>query len=79
MVEQMCLLDHGELIHGDLSAFNILNYKEKPVLIDFSQSTITKTPNSEELLKRDIHNVVTFFRKHGVKADEEEVLEQIRN
>jgi len=65
------------LIHGDLSSFNILNYNEKPVIIDFSQATLVKTPNSEELLERDVKNVLHFFKKVGIKAKFEEVLKKI--
>ncbi|MDP3698290.1 MAG: serine protein kinase RIO [Nanoarchaeota archaeon] len=70
------LYDEG-LIHGDLSPFNILNYHEKPYFIDFSQATLVKTPNSEELLKRDIHNIVRFFSKLGVRENEEQLLNKI--
>tara|TARA_Y100000310_G_scaffold328595_1_gene396965 strand:- start:361 stop:1059 length:699 start_codon:yes stop_codon:yes gene_type:complete len=66
------------LIHGDLSAFNILNHEEKPYLIDFSQSTLIKTPNSEELLERDIKNILQFFKKLKINRDAIEVLEQIK-
>ena len=66
------------LIHGDLSAFNILNLDEKPVLIDFSQSTLIKTPNAEELLERDMKNVLQFFNKLGVKEDFDKVMERIK-
>jgi serine/threonine-protein kinase RIO1 len=34
-------------------------------------------PNSIEYLKRDIKNVCLFFRKHGLKVDEEAVLKKI--
>lgn len=78
IIEQMKKLYRGGLIHGDLSAFNILNYNETPVLIDFSQSTVVKTPNSQELLERDIKNVLQFFRKLGVKREAEDVLLQIK-
>ncbi|MEW5896630.1 MAG: RIO1 family regulatory kinase/ATPase [Nanoarchaeota archaeon] len=64
------LYDNG-LIHGDLSSFNILNYKEKPFLIDFSQATLVKTPNSGELLERDLKNVLSYFNKLGVNASVE--------
>ena len=70
------LYDEG-LIHGDLSPFNILNYKEKPYFIDFSQATLVKTPNSEELLKRDTHNIVQFFAKLGIKENETDILNKI--
>lgn len=72
IIKQMKKLYQEGLIHGDLSAFNILNYHEKPYLIDFSQSTIIKTPNSKELLKRDIKNVINFFKKLGLNPNEEE-------
>ena len=76
-IKQMKKLYKTGLIHGDLSSFNILNYKEKPVLIDFSQSTLIKTPNSEELLIRDIKNICYFFKKLGIKANEENLLKEI--
>ncbi len=77
IITQMRTLYKAGLIHGDLSAFNILNYKEKPYLIDFSQGTVITTPNCKELLQRDVKNMVSFFRRLGVKYDEEEVLKRI--
>lgn len=77
VIEQIEKLYNQELIHGDLSPFNILNYQEKPYFIDFSQATLVKTPNSEELLQRDIKNIVQFFSKLGVKANETEILNKI--
>jgi len=65
------------LVHGDLSAFNILNFNDKPVLIDFSQATITKNYQAEELLKRDIKNIVQFFNKLGVKVDLEQTFKKV--
>ncbi len=77
VVTDMKRLYKGGLVHGDLSSFNILNNDEKPVLIDFSQATLLKTPNAEELLKRDIKNVLQFFKKLGVEADKEEIYKKI--
>jgi RIO kinase 1 len=78
IVKEMRKLYKVGLVHGDLSAFNILNYNDKPVLIDFSQSTLVKTPNSEELLVRDVKNVIQFFKKLGIKAEIEEIVEKIK-
>ncbi len=64
-------------VHGDLSKFNILDLNGEPVFIDFSQATTLKNPNAEAWLKRDIKNVCDFFRKLGVKAEEEKTLKQI--
>jgi len=62
------------LVHADLSHFNILNLKEEPVFIDFSQCTLIRNPRSEEFLIRDIKNICNFFRKIGFKSDEEKTL-----
>ena len=35
IIKNLILLYKKNMTHGDLSAFNILNYNEKPVLIDF--------------------------------------------
>jgi len=77
ILEDMKKLYGQGLIHGDLSPFNILNHKEKPYFIDFSQATLVKTPNSEDLLKRDIHNIAQFFSKLGIKENEQEILYKI--
>jgi len=65
------------LIHADLSPFNILNFKEKPVFIDFSQTMPVKTSRSLEYLLRDIKNIVTFFKKLKIEVDKEEILNKI--
>ncbi|HYD03467.1 MAG TPA: RIO1 family regulatory kinase/ATPase [Alphaproteobacteria bacterium] len=62
------------LIHGDLSPFNILNHEEEPVFIDFSQATMTTADNAKELLKRDLHNISVYFRKHFQISEEDELV-----
>ena len=59
----------ARLVHSDLSAFNILNHNEKPVFIDFSQSSTIESSRADEYLERDIRNVCSFFRKLGLKLD----------
>jgi len=66
------------LIHGDLSAFNILNSNGEPVIIDVSQAIPLNTQNADDLLKRDCKNVCSYFRKLGLKLDENELYVQIR-
>ena len=65
------------LVHADLSAFNILNYNEKPVFIDFSQCTTLESSRAKEFLERDIRNICNFFKKIGLNADETKVKERI--
>lgn len=76
-VQNMRKLNKAGLVHADLSEYNILNHYEEPVLIDFSHSTLLKTPNADELLKRDIKNVCRYFRKLGLKVTEEAIKKKI--
>ena len=77
IVENIKNLYKAGLVHADLSSFNILNHDEEPVFIDFSQTTTLKNSRAEEFLKRDIRNICTYFKKLGLKLDEEKVMETI--
>jgi RIO kinase 1 len=56
-----------DLVHGDLSAFNILWWHERPVIIDLSQSVDAIThPAARELLARDVERTAGYFRRLGV-------------
>lgn len=77
IVQNMKNLYKVGLVHSDLSAFNILNHNENPVLIDWSQATPLSNPNTQDYIRRDVLNVANFFRKHGLKIDDQEVLKQI--
>tara|TARA_Y100000310_G_C20519688_1_gene733036 strand:- start:102 stop:818 length:717 start_codon:yes stop_codon:yes gene_type:complete len=77
IITEMKKMYKSGMIHGDLSSFNILNDNDKPVLIDFSQATLVRTPNSEDLLRRDIKNVLQFFKKLDIKADPKETFFKI--
>ncbi len=70
------LYDQG-IVHGDLSAFNILIQNGQPVFIDFSQGTATDSPNAKELLKRDLEVISNFFKKQGIKRDFEKQFKSI--
>jgi len=78
VVENIKKLYKAGLIHGDLSEFNILNYNEKPVFIDFSQCTTTNSIRAEELIERDINNICRYFKKIGLKFDEKEIEKKIK-
>ena len=70
------LYNKADLVHGDLSEFNVL-YTDEPVLIDMGQAVTLDHPMAEEFLKRDIKNIVRFFRKLGVKCNEEDVMDRV--
>jgi len=64
----------AQLVHGDLSEFNILNLNEELFVIDVAQSVLLRHPMNRELLERDARNLTRFFRKHGVATTPEETL-----
>lgn len=63
----------GKLIHGDLSAFNLLIH-ECPYLIDFSQAVTLDHPLANDFLRRDIENINSYFEKLGIKVEDTEKL-----
>ena len=79
IIENMKKLHKAGIVHGDLSAFNILNDDEKPIIIDISHGTAIDSSSAEDLLKRDIKNVCLFFRKLKMNPDEDKIYEKIVN
>ncbi len=71
LISELQKLFLAGLVHADISEYNILNDKEKPVLIDFSHALDLKYPYVQRLLQRDVHNLMVYFNKLGLKLDEE--------
>jgi len=76
-VEYVRLLYHANLVHADLSEFNILMHDSEVVFIDMGQSVTLDHPNAMEFLMRDIHNVTRFFRKKGVRIEDGAVADAV--
>lgn len=68
----------AELIHGDLSEYNILVENGECFFIDVGQSVVLEHPLAEELLVRDVTNICRYFKKLGVKIEEKEMLRYIK-
>ncbi len=65
------LLQTG-LIHGDLSAHNILYWQGRIVLIDFPQVVpVTANKQAYSLLERDVTRVCQYWHRQGWSADPE--------
>jgi RIO kinase 1 len=58
----------ADLVHGDLSEYNIMMWKGKPVIFDVAQAVPTSHPMAEFFLRRDLTNVNRFFSRLGVKV-----------
>jgi len=78
LVDQMDkFINKANLIHGDLSTYNILNYDEAPVIIDVSQSVVRDHIIANELLERDIKNISFEFSKMGVDTSIEDLTNRL--
>ncbi len=67
------------VIHADLSEYNIILKPNKHILvIDWPQYVTKQHPNAEDLLKRDVQNVLQYFeRKHMLKFEIQESLRYV--
>ncbi len=66
------------LVHADLSEYNILWWKDRPIIIDVSQAVLKQHDNALKYLYRDIQNITFFFNKLGVATtDPKEVVNHI--
>ncbi|MDK2849684.1 MAG: kinase 1 [Candidatus Woesearchaeota archaeon] len=62
-------LKENNLVHGDLSEYNILVKNSEPYFIDFSHATPLNTSLGIELLTRDLKNLAKFFIKQGIEKE----------
>ena len=68
------------VVHSDLSEYNVLIDKETTIwIIDWPQYISTDHPNADEILERDIGNIVYYFRrKYDTSMILEEALEYVK-
>lgn len=77
LVKNLSLFYKEGFIHGDLSEYNILNFNDKPYIIDLSHGVRLNYPNASELLERDIKNLERYFSKLGLKLDVKKTLQAV--
>ncbi len=58
----------AELVHGDLSEYNIMIWRGRPILFDMAQAVPLSHPMASFLLHRDLTNLNKFFSRLGVKV-----------
>jgi RIO kinase 2 len=68
------------IIHADLSEYNIFASEDGVQLIDWPQYITLEHPHADEILERDISNVLThFFRKYEIKRELDETISEIKS
>ncbi len=71
------LWQKANLVHGDLSEYNILYHKGEPVIIDIGQAVTTDHAHAHSFLKRDIENVNRFFASRCAVRETNDLLDWI--
>ena len=67
------------IIHADLSEFNIMVDESGPKIIDWPQAVEVTHPHAQELLERDLVNVLRFFeRKYRIEMPLDRALARVR-
>lgn len=62
------LFNSARLVHADLSEFNIFKHGSERVLFDMGSAVLTSHPQALEFLRRDLTNMVRFFKKRGLSS-----------
>lgn len=66
------LHNKAKLVHADLSEFNVFKTDHENILFDMGSAVLTSHPQADEFLRRDVNNMVRFFRKRGITKEDTE-------
>jgi len=68
------------VIHADLSEYNIFVSEDGVQLIDWPQYITPDHPQADEILERDISNILNhFYRKYGIKRKLNETIDEVKH
>ena len=62
------LYKKAELVHADLSEYNIMIWKNQPIIFDVSQAVALQHPMADQFLRRDLENLHKYFMRLGVNV-----------
>lgn len=78
IVQNIEIMLANEIIHGDLSAYNILYWKGDIALIDFPQAISPKVNrNAFRIFERDVIRVCDYFHALGIQVNERELSREL--
>lgn len=70
LLAQVELFLTHDLVHGDLSEYNVLFWEGAPVVIDFPQAVDPRFNRAaRSLLERDVRNLARYFDRYGIRLD----------
>ena len=78
LLDSLRALTIAGIVHADLSAYNLLWWEGRLVVIDLPQAVeFTTNTDAYDLLHRDVANVGAWFTRRGVRLDVEEVYAEL--
>lgn len=78
ILRQVRLIYSKGIIHNDLSEYNIFVSEDGVQIIDWPQYVTKDHPQAEELLRRDLDNVLAHFsKKYQIERDAASILEDL--
>ena len=78
LLDSLQALTRAGLVHADLSAYNLLWWEGRLVVIDLPQAVeFTTNTDAYELLHRDVANVGEWFTRRGLRLDIEKVYAEL--
>ena len=76
--ESLRALTAAGVVHADLSAYNLLWWRDRLTIIDLPQAVeFTTNVDAPDLLHRDIANVAGWFERRGLEVDVETVFGEL--
>lgn len=77
-LESMAVMLHEGIVHGDLSAYNILYWQGEIKLIDFPQVMYTQgNPSAQSVFNRDVKRICQYFGRYGIQANANLLAEEL--
>ncbi len=78
IVRTIELMLYRDVVHGDLSAYNVLVWEGRATVIDLPQAVDAKKNRfASELLRRDIRRICGYFDRHGVDSDPDAIADDL--
>ena len=65
------------IVHGDLSAYNLLLFRGRAVFIDLPQALSTSASDAYEHFARDLRNLSRWFERAGVATECERLIDTL--
>ncbi|WP_338103241.1 serine/threonine-protein kinase RIO2 [Methanolapillus millepedarum] len=79
ILRQIKLVYGKGIIHNDLSEYNIFVSEDGIQIIDWPQYVTLAHPHADELLRRDVENVLNHFsKKYKIRRDIDEIIREIK-